>query len=454
MEDRHQPLSLNTLWRQRWLIVLCVFVAAAAAAAISTALPKVYSTSSRLLVVQTRQNASFDAIQAAQVTARTYSNVLTSPNIARMVAQRLAPRMTPGQVSAAISIQPIAETQLLQIHADADNPALAKALADTYAQVFVEYAHDALQPITGVTISLADAAPLTATPSKPRPKLYVLLACFLALPLSIGLALLRDRLDSRLRSVEELEERLGMPVLARIPRRGRDEAAMAVFSEGFRILRTSLRYSPDGGVRTIAVSSAWEGEGKTTVAFNLAAAAAEAGQRVLLVEADLYRADLRRKVDPQPDWTRPGLASYLMGAAELEDVIHPTVTPHLSIIPAGRRSASPSFSALFESERGQALAADVGREADVVIFDCPPLGPRADAAVIAAGAGGVLLVVDLQVTTKHRLHRALLQLRSVNALLIGAVVNRDTSFRPSHYNYNRDAKHEDLHLDVEYSEPR
>lgn len=454
MEDRQEASFLDRLWRQRRLIVASVVVAAAAAAVITSQLPKVYTASSKLLVVQTRHNETFDAIQAAQVTARTYSDVLSSPNIARLVADRLPATTTPGEVNAAVSIQPIPETQLLEVRANAATPVQAKALADTYGQVFIDYARRQLQPTTGATVTLADAAPLAGAPSKPRPKLYVFLACLLALPLSIGLALLRDRLDSRLRSVEDLEERLGMPVLARIPRRSRSEAAIAAFDEAFRILRTSLRFTtPEGGARTLAITSAWEGEGKTTTTLNLASAALEAGQRVLLVEADFYKPNLLKNLEVRPDFDRLGLIDYLRGAADLDEIIHPTSTPGLTIIPAGRRPGSPSFSALLESERGQALVPDVAGAADLVLFDCPPLGPRADAAMIASGAEGVLLVVDLQVTTEHRLHRALLQLQSVNALLIGAVVNRDTSFKPSHYQYMREDRDRDvLPADMEYSE--
>lgn len=438
MDSTKQPTLLETVWRQRWLVVICVLVAAVAAGIVSKSLPKVYSTSSKLLIVQDQQATSFDAIQAAQVTARTYSDVLSSPNIARLVAQRLGNGATPGSVSQAISIEPIAETQLLEISAEASTPAGAKALADTYGQVFIDYSRSRLAKAAGATTTIADFAPLPTAPSKPKPTLYVLLACLLAVPLSIGLALLRDRLDSRLRSVEELEQAYHLTVLGRIPRRTRDEASIEAFNESFRLLRTSLRFAaPEAVTRSIAVTSAWEGEGKTTTSLNLASAAVEAGQRVLLVEADVYRPNLVKNINPRVNGLlQRGLTHYLAGVAELEEVvIHRADSPDLLILPAGPLLPSPSFSAQLESPRGQSLLADLASWADLVIFDCPPLGARADASLIAARAEGVLLVVDLKQSTDNRLRGALRQLRSVNAFLIGAVVNRDLAVKPGQYEY-------------------
>jgi capsular exopolysaccharide synthesis family protein len=439
MDSTRQTTLLDTIWRQRRLVIISVLVAAIAAAVIAKSLPKVYSTSSKLLIVQSQQSTSFDAIQAAQVTARTYSDVLASPNIARLVAERLNDGETADQVGSSISINPIPETQLLEISAEASTPARAKALADTYGQVFIDYASSRLAKAAGATVTIADFAPLIGAPSKPKPTLYVLFACLLAVPLSIGLALVRDRLDSRLRSAEQLEETFGITVLGRIPKRTREEASVTAFDEAFRLLRASLRFAAPHEPKTLAVTSAWEAEGKTTTSLNLASAAIEAGQRVLLVEADVYRPNLLKNLDPAAALTGlRGLTQYLAGVAELSDVIHQTDQSDLRILPAGPLLPSPSFSALLESPRGQEMFSELTAYADLVIFDCPPLGARADASLIAARTEGVLLVVDLKQGSENRMRGALRQLRSVNAFLIGAVVNRDTAVRPGSYEYHGD----------------
>lgn len=426
---------LGVVWRRRWIVVATVWVAACLAGAVSQILPKVYSTSSKLLIAQGGETASFDAIQAAQVTARTYSDVLSSPNIAELVAGRIGNGVTRADVESDVSVAPVAETQLLQITAEADNPRRAKQLADIYASVFIDYARRELSATTRAQVTLADPAPLVTVPARPKPILYVLLACLLAIPIGVGAALLRDRVDSRLGSPDEIEERFPLSVIARVPRRGRSATSHAMFDEAFRLMRTGLRFaSPDGELRTIAVTSGAEGEGKTTISYYLALAAQETGQHVLLVEGDVHRASLRQLlgVESVRDPGAAGLTGYLAGACSLDDVIQ-SVGVGLDMLPAG--PVPPSFSALLESQRGRGLMTALESRADLVIIDCPPLAPRADAAIFAGRADGLLLVVDLTKTTNHRLRSALRQLQSASANVVGCVVNRDTTMQSSRYSH-------------------
>jgi receptor protein-tyrosine kinase len=433
---------LVTVWRRRWLVLSIVAVAVVASAIVSKSLPKVYSTSSKLLVSQSQSNESFDAIQAAQVTARTYSDVLSSPNIARLVAEQLGGGRTPDGVDRAVEIEPIAETQLLEIKAEADSPREAKMLADAYANVFIDYARTRLGATTGASVTLADSAPLIESPSRPKPTLYVLLTLLLAIPAAIGLALLRDRLDTRLRSIDEIEERFGVHVLASVPPRGRSELSIYAFDEAFRVLRMGVRFaSADGPVRTVAITSTSEGEGKTTTTINLATAALEAGQSVLVVEADMYRANLyKRLFADQPaedaEVERRGLAHYLDGSATLDEVIRPAPREGLAVIPA--EPLEYRLSGLLEGPRGRTLAGDLSERADLVLLDCPPLTVGADAAAIAARADATVLVLDLAISTRHRLRQSLKQLQAVKARVLGCVINRDRAVKPADYSYQPD----------------
>jgi succinoglycan biosynthesis transport protein ExoP len=433
---------LVTVWRRRWLVLGVVVVAVVASAIVSKSLPKVYSTSSKLLVSQTQQNETFDAIQAAQVTARTYADVLSSPNIARLVADRLGGGRTPDGVDRAVEVDPVAETQLLEIKAEADTPREAKTLADAYAQVFIDYARTQLGSTTGASVTLADSAPLIESPARPKPTLYVLLTLLLAIPAGIGLALLRDRLDKRLRSIDELEEQFGVHVLASVPPRGRSDLSVYAFDEAFRVLRMGVRFAAaEGPVRTVAITSTSEGEGKTTTTINLASAAIEAGQRVLVVEADMYRANLYKRLveEEVPGETRlerRGLAHYLDGRATLDEVIQPTPREGLTVMPA--EPLEYRLSGLLEGPRGRTLAADLAERADLVLLDCPPLTVGADAAAIAARADATILVLDLGISTRNRLRQSLKQLQAAKARVLGCVINRDRAVKPADYSYQPD----------------
>ncbi len=426
---------LSVISRRKWLIVSTLVIAVLVAALASQMVDKVYSTSSTLLVSQRSDNQSFDTVQASQAIARSYADIIESPNIASQVAQRLGGPTTKNVIEDATTFEVVPETQLLRINAEAADGPRAKQIADTYAAVFIEYAGQNLSDTTQATISLADRAPVSGSPSRPKPKLYVLVAGILGLALGLALALLRERLDRRLRTPEEVEEQFNVPILARIPRFGRSDRSAAAFREANRILRTNLQFaSVERQLRTIAVTSAREGEGKTTTAANIALATAEVGASALLVEADLRRPALQHEVMPEmQEPLRPGLTNYLVEATSIEGAIHATGRPGISIIAAGPLPPSPS--ALLESRRARGVVDAVADHADLIVFDCPPLSVGADASIIADRVDGVVLVVDLLSSTEHTVRRAIQQLEAVRAPLLGIVINRDRSVSPSSYDY-------------------
>lgn len=439
--DRDRDANyLDVLWRRKWIIVATVLVFAGSAALISSTLKNVYSTSSSLIVSHRGDAQTFDAVQAAQVVARTYSDLLASPNVADLVAQRVGGGATRRSISGAVSIEPVPETQLVRITAEAPSPQRAQAIADAYADVFIERSGNTLRGTTQASVSLADPAPLPYEPVRPRPILYTLLAALLGLASGLGLAFLRDRLDTRLRTLDEIESTFDLPVLARVPRRGKTENSIAAFTEAYRLLRTNLGFAtPDGPPRTIAITSANEKEGKTTTASQLALVTAATGTNVLAVEADLRRPGLQRFFVPhETEPLRPGLSNYFLGGAPLDAVIHPTTVPTVEFVPSG--PAVPSLSGLLESQRGRTAIEDLATAADMVIFDCPPLGLGADAATVAGRVDGVILVVDLETATEQSVRQALRQLEGVRAQVLGFVLNRDKTMEPVIYGYLEDSQ--------------
>jgi len=419
------------LWRRKWIVVGTLVTFMVVTGLVSTTLPKVYSTSSTLLVAGGEaggRSQNFDIVQVAQVVARSYGDILRSPNIAQLVANRVGGGEDRDSVAEAVRIDPIAETQLIKITAEDTSPTKAKRIADAYATVFIGYAGARLAGRTSTTVSLADAAPLPDDPVRPKPLLYVLIAAVLGLVIGMVLAVLRDRLDNRLRSAEEIEGSFIIPVLGRIPRRGRSEQAQTAFSESFRVVRTNLQFaSAEDPPRTITITSADEREGKSTLATQLALATASTGASVLVLEANLRRPALQSFFRRQEDSPlTPGLSDYLVGRGSLQDVIHPTSVPGVDFVPAGPPVPVPSLSGLLESGRGRQALTELGSAADVVIFDCPALRFGADAAALAARSDGVILVIDLQTATRGSVREALRRLEAVRARVLGFVLNHDT----------------------------
>lgn len=427
------PLAI--LWRRKWIIIATFLAFVVTTAVVSKLLDEVYSTSSTLIISQPLEDQTFDAVQASQAAARSYADIIDSTNFAELVAAQLDGDLAARDLRDVTTVEPIVETQLLEITAEATDPEDAKEIADTYADVFIDYSRTRLSETTGADVTLATAAPLPEQPARPKPTLYVLLASVVGLALGIGLAFLRDRLDTRLRTSEDVEARFERPVLARIPRRSRSDTSVAAFGEAYRVLRTNLQFAAGGeSARSIAVVSARESEGKTTTVAQLAIANAEMNRRVVVIEADLRRPALQRELEPDREEPfRPGLTNYLVEAASSYDAVHSMRRPNLSYVPAGPLPPSPS--ALLESRRARTVVPDFLQHADLAIIDCPPLSIGADASIISGWADAVLMVVDLERSTREAVRDALRQLDAVKAPVIGLVLNRDRRAEVARYDY-------------------
>jgi capsular exopolysaccharide synthesis family protein len=436
--NEQQTTYLQIIWRRKSIIAASVLTFAIVAALVSATLQKVYSTSSTLVVRQNNDAQSFDAVQAAQVVARTYADILKSSNIAQLAATRLGGSQTKDEISSAVSVETVPETLLIKITAEDPSPTHAQEIANAYAEVFRDYARTNLDDTTGSSVRVGDRAAIPDSPVRPKPTLYTLLATLMGLALGLALAFLRERLDSRIRTLEEIEQIFDVPVLARVPARGKTETSIASFTEAYRVLRTNLQFAtPEGAPRTIAVTSMDEGEGKTTTASQLALVTAATGTNVLVVEADLRRPALQHFFVPgQREPLRPGLSNYFLGGASLQEIIHSTTIPTVEFVPSG--PTVPSLSGLLESSRGRTVIEDLAACADVTILDCPPLGLGADASTVAGRVDGVVLVINLETATERSVRNALRQLEAVRARVVGFVLNRDKSLEPVYYGYLED----------------
>jgi capsular exopolysaccharide synthesis family protein len=428
------------LWRRKWIVIGVFLAFAITAAIVSKTMPKVYETDSTLIVSSNSKGQTFDQVQASQALARSFEQIIGSPNIAELVADRLGDGTTKKYILDHTSSEPIAQTQLIRITAEDRNQERAKHVANVFAAAFVDYARRNLVGPTEATISVADLAPFPTAAARPKPTLYTLVAALLGLALGVGLAFLRDRLDRRLRTPSDVEARFEIPVLARVPRRGRSEASISAFNESYRILRTNLQFAAgQSGLDSIAITSGAEGEGKTTTVIQLAMASAEVGMRVAILEADLRRPALQHRVRPdvvQP--LRPGFSNYLVEGTPLEQVIHQTNLPGVSLIPCG--PVPPNPAGLLETSRARGIVRELQNRFDLVVVDCPPLQVAADASIVSGFVDGVIVVVDLNTSEEDTVRDAIRRLRAVHAPLVGLLLNRDRGAEVSRYDYYLSAK--------------
>ncbi len=299
-----------------------------------------------------------------------------------------------------------------------------------------------LSPTKLIPPQIVAPATLPTKPTSPNLVLNVAAGFLVALALGFGLAFLREKLDDRLRGRSDLEDRAGVPVMAVIPQvprwRKKSEARLITqdqpksnVSEAYRTLRTSILFaSVQRGLKTIMVSSAIPGEGKTTTASNLAVVLADAKKRVILVSADLRKPRLH-KFFGLPN--EVGLSNVLAGKVQPWEALRDPGVENLRVIASGPVPANPAE--LLQSERMGELLAELREVADFVILDTPPVLLVADSSALAPLVDGVVLVADAEGTTRGSVAHTRDQLEQVDAPLIGAVLNNFDPSTARSYNY-------------------
>lgn len=421
---RNQPSSV--LWRRKWWLAAWVLLFTSGAFFLARMQPKQYDATATIAVGQsTRTGATFDVVQADQAYARTLARLVGSPNVADRVLPELSFRLSRQDALSAMSFQQLPETQLLTITAEDRSPARAAELANTWARVFTDYVDSSLKEIAPSTVTVADAAVEPDRPAKPRPTLTALVALLLSVAIGVTAALVQARLDRKIGDVEVLTEVFGLPVLGMLPTRGRSRMSAEQFSEAIRLLRANLQFVTDVPLRSVSVTSARPGEGKTTVAAELARSFALLSlvpNAVLAVDADMRRPALLDRLGIDGEATRPGLTDVLRGTKTVDAVAVETSLVSLRAIGTGEVPSNPSALLGFAASRDAMVR--TCESAPVVVWDTPPTGVGADAALVASVVDGVLVAVDLRSARLDDLQRVVEQLGRVQANVLGFVVNR------------------------------
>jgi capsular exopolysaccharide synthesis family protein len=261
----------------------------------------------------------------------------------------------------------------------------------------------------------------------------------LGLLLGIGIALVRHILDTKVRSEADIRSITESPVLgvvgytnelAKHPVIVRDEPLSAP-SEEVRRLRTNLQFIDVARQpKSIVITSSIPAEGKSTIALNLAVSLADAGARIILVDADLRRPAIAEYAGLEG---AAGLTSVLIGRAEVADVVQPLRDRSLDILTSGPIPPNPSE--LLGSRAMAELLEELTANYDMVLLDSPPVLPVTDAAVVSKLAGGALVVVGTDRIHRPQLLDTLESLNTVGAHVFGLVVNKISRRDAGGYGY-------------------
>lgn len=468
------------LRRRKVIIATAVVLVPVAAAVLSARKPDIYASTAQALVQQQNTAAALAGIPATgnQDPGRygaTQKFLARSPGLAKRVVASARVNVTAGELLAMSSVDASQTADVLTFTVRSSDPLLAQKLVDAYAQGFVDYRRNldtaqiekARKQVASqmetlrasgksgsdiyTTLSareqqletieaLQKSNAIFARPANgawhisPQPRRDALLGLGLGLVLGIALAFLREATDTRIRSVEEIQQRLHIPLLARIgtlPRHLQGDVAMirepqSVEAEAYRMLRTNIDLvNLDLKAKSIMITSAVEGEGKTTTAANLAVAYARAGRKTILLDLDLRRPSVDGLFDLP---MRPGVTTVALEETTIAAALHPieigeagrSIEGSLHVMTAG---AVPPDPGEWVGSRGLAsVLTALRKRADIVIIDTPPLLHVGDAMALSDRVDAMIVVTQLQRVRRGMLAEVRRLLDRAPAALFGFVV--------------------------------
>lgn len=410
--------------------------------------------------------------------AATNVRLVSLQAVADQTAQHLAGHLDGTEVANKVAIESDPQSNIVNIAATDPNPAVARRIANEYTARYVDFRRladrakvrqavdlvrkdyqgltlaeqqgsrgtalaneisrlEALQAVQTGNAEQVQHADLPTSPSSPKTLRNVLLGAIVGLVLGLALAFVAERFDRKLRDPREFEENFGMPVLASIA----ESKALRQSEGGIReliesnpaalqMLRTRMRYfNVDREIRSVLVTSSSPGDGKTTIAWNLAASAAGAGVNAILVEADFHRSSLAKRVRAEPI---PGLSELLSGQSSLERTIQSIpiedrtngagATVALDVIVAG--SHPPNAVSLLESTEMARLLEKLRADYELMVLDTPPVSLVPDAIPLMKNADGVIIIGRVNQTRRDDAVALAEQMRALNAPILGVVANR------------------------------
>jgi capsular exopolysaccharide synthesis family protein len=430
--------------RRRMVLILVFVLACVAGAGVATAFQATtYQTSVRLIVSGASSVSSVDEISLRQLAVQravAFSQVATTaPAVTAALASAAAAGPFKPCASPSVSASADGTDPFVTVTVTDCDPKQAAAVANAYVVILPKVLKSLEQVPAAVPeeINTLGAAPVPTSPFSPRLSRNLLIGLIIGLVLGGVAAFVREGLDRRLRDSDEVEGATGSTILGVIPteldgvRTPVLTHPMSARAEAYRKVRTNLTFAgPTGMPRSLLITSAVSGEGKTTLATNLALACARTGQRVALVDADLRRP----MVSTYLDVSEPlGLTSVIAGDATLAEAMTSVDEGRIDVLGSGPIPSNPSE--LLGSVRMSALLEELGATHDIVIVDAPPVLPVADALVLVGEVTGVVLVTKVGETTRERLKQATEAVLQVRGNLIGIVPNAVVQREDSAYAY-------------------
>lgn len=398
------------------------------------------------VVVSTGQSSNVSDLNAgavfSQQAVKTYATVASSPLVLDPVISRLGLNTTPAALAGSILTSIPLDTTALTISVQDTSPERAASIANAISDS-LKSAVSEISPATSrsadVTVTRIQPAVVPTAPISPKVPLDAAIGLLVGLLLGLGATALREALGVRVRDENDVAGLTTRPIIGRIlfDRSVRNQPLlfsadpMSATAESFRSLRTAIHFLEfDGGTPSFVITSSVESEGKSVCAVNLALAMGNAGQRVVVVDADLRMPQLGSYFGIESSL---GLSDVLVGDAELDDVLQVCDGGRTIVLPAG--AVPPNPTELVQSKAMVRLLEELERRFSAVIIDGPPLLPVSDSGILAKLTGGAVVVASTAKVTRPQLRSALRDLEGIGARVVGVVLTMVPGSRSETYGY-------------------
>lgn len=420
--------------RKRWLIVISLLVLGGLAGFVSAASqPVLYRATSSVYVGANTGGSQSELLQGSNFTqniVESYVELATLPVVLDPVIAQLHLRGSSESLARRVTATLQVNTVIIQVSATDPSPSRAAAIANAVTASLARAAEKLSSNGKAPAITMRPVAHALAPTSAYSPNVTAFVAGGTVLGLVLGLlvAVVWQFLDTRIGSEAQVRGTPGLkdaPFLGALPhqRAGSRPANVfqddpgSVLAEGFRRLVTNLEFAGiDSRVGSVTVTSPMPGDGKTTTSVNLARAAAERSQQVLLVDGDLRRPKVADYVGIDGGL---GLTDVLRGASTLEEAVQHVGA--VDVLPAG--TLPPNVTQLVTSEAMARLFDALKRRYDLVIVDAPPLLPVADSLTFSRLTDGAIVLARQRATRRKQFAQAVEALGLVDARILGVVLN-------------------------------
>lgn len=437
---------LHLVQRFWYLLVAAVFLGAGVAAGLSFAATPVFSSSASLYFSLSQGNSASDLNQGSAYTQNqmlSFAQLATSRIVLDPVIADLDLHRTAAQLARQITITTPQNTVILNVGVTDGSGEIAADIANAVAKELVQAVEeiapvDALgnSTVSATTIDEASVPMFQSSPDKTR---NVMLGAIVGLLAGLLFILLRELIDNRVRTPDVLASISDVPLLGRLDRRSKREGSGLTMltdprgpsAEAYRQLRSNLQFVAMSKKRlSVVVTSSIAGEGKSTVAINLAVTLAETYPRVILVDADLRRPMV---ADYSQLEGAGGLTTVLVDDVDLDVVIQPWAVQGLDVLPAGVIPPNPSE--LLSSSAMELLVERLAERYDVIVIDSAPVLSVADASILSRLVDGTVIVADTTQVRRGQFIETVDLLNRSGARILGAVLNKLKQSSGERYEY-------------------